>query len=136
LERMDVTSKPDLGAFSQFSATIMVAAPMAFLVSLALLRIYRRTVTRTMQRRVAGTLGAASGLMGVLENTPAGSGEQSGHPLQIMPHDAPTGGVSAGAFRRWGRKTRGKCQWHGQKRLSARPFSKRIRRICSCTTRR
>jgi hypothetical protein len=34
---MDVTSKPDLGAFSQFSATIMVATPMALLVSLALL---------------------------------------------------------------------------------------------------
>jgi hypothetical protein len=31
--------------------------------------------------------------MGALEKKPAGSGEPPGHPLQIMPHDAPTAGV-------------------------------------------
>jgi hypothetical protein len=87
---MDVTSKPDLGFYEEFTTTIMVAAPMALLVSLVLLRIYRRAVTRTMQRRVTLTLGAAAG---VLENRPARSGEPPGHSLQIMPHDPPTDDV-------------------------------------------
>jgi hypothetical protein len=55
---------------------------------------------RTMQRRV--TLGAAAGFMGVLENRPARSGEAPRHPLQIMPHDAPTDGVRLAVRRaRW-----------------------------------
>jgi len=99
---MDVTSNPDLGYFEQFSATILVATPMALLVSLVLLRIYRHAVTRTMQRRVTLTLEAAPGSTGELENRPAGSGESPRHPLQIMPHDAPAHGVRLAVRRaRW-----------------------------------
>jgi hypothetical protein len=96
---MEVTSKPDVGFYNEFSITIMVAAPMALLVSLVLLRIYRRAVMRTMQRRVTLTLGAAAG---VLENRPARSGDPPGHSLQIMPHDAPTDDVRLAVSRaRW-----------------------------------
>jgi hypothetical protein len=73
------------------ATTIIVAAPIALLVSLALLRIYRRAVIRSMQRRV--TLKAAAGLMGAPENMPARSGEPPGHPLEIMPHDPPGDGI-------------------------------------------
>jgi hypothetical protein len=86
---MDATGKPDaqfLFAFLIF--TTILAAPIALLVSLALLRIYRRAVMRSMQQRV--TLGAAPG---VLENRPARCGEPPGRPLEIMPHDPPADGV-------------------------------------------
>jgi hypothetical protein len=85
---MDVTSKPDVLLFTQFSTIVEIfAPPIALLVSLVLLRIYRRAVMRTMQRRV--TLEAG----GVLEDGPAQSGEPPGHSLQIMPHDAPADGI-------------------------------------------
>ena len=60
---------------STIVATLVVAVPIALLVSLALLRIYRRAVIRSMQQRV--TLGAAPGLMGALENMPARSDDRA-----------------------------------------------------------
>jgi hypothetical protein len=72
-------------------ATIIVAVPIALLISLALLRIYRRAVIRSMQQRVA--LRVAPGLMGHLENMPARSDEPPGHPLEIGPHDRPDDGI-------------------------------------------
>lgn len=71
--------------------TIIVAVPIALLVSLALLQIFRRSVIRSMQRRV--TLGTAAELMGALENMPGRSGEPPGHPLEIVPHDPPGDGI-------------------------------------------
>ena len=76
---------------STIVATLVVAVPIALLVSLALLRIYRRAVIRSMQQRV--TLRAAPGLMGALENMPARSDEPPGHPLEIGPHDPPGDGI-------------------------------------------
>jgi hypothetical protein len=90
---MDVTSAPQsmVQVVGVIASTIIVAVPIAFLVSLVLLRIYRRAVMRSMQQRV--TLGAAAGLLGVLENRLARSGEPPGHPLEITPHDPPADGV-------------------------------------------
>ena len=88
---MDVTSEPDWLVVGIIGSTIIVAVPIAFLVSLGLLRIYRSAVMRSMQRRV--TLRVAAGLMGVLENSPARSSEPPGHPLEIMPHDPSADGV-------------------------------------------
>jgi hypothetical protein len=86
---MDVTGKPEASGFFGLSAgIIIIAVPIALLVSLALLRIYRRAVMRSMQQR--GTLGAAAGIP---ENRPARCGEPPGHPLEIMPHDPPADGV-------------------------------------------
>src|SRR5215813_2986947 len=91
---MDVTSKPDVGFYEQFTLTIILAVPIALLISLALLRIYRRAVVRSMQRRIMP--GA------VLENTAAKSGEPPSNPLQIVPHDAPPDGVRFAVRRaRW-----------------------------------
>ena len=72
-------------------ATIIVAVPIALLISLALLRIYRRAVIRSMQQRVAPR--AAPGLIGALENMPARSDEPPAHPLEIGPHDPPGDGI-------------------------------------------
>jgi hypothetical protein len=86
---MDATGKPDASGFFGLLATIIIiAVPVALLVSLALLRIYRRAVVRSMQQR--GTLGAAAGIP---ENRPARCGGPPGHPLEIMPHDPPADGV-------------------------------------------
>jgi hypothetical protein len=70
---------------------LAIAVPIALLVSLALLRIYRRAVMRSMQQRV--TPGAAAGLAGALENPPPRSGEPPGHSLEIVPHDPPADDV-------------------------------------------
>jgi hypothetical protein len=86
---MDVTGQSESSAFiGWLFGTIIVAVPIALLVSLALLRIYRRAVLQSMQGRV--TPGTATG---VLENRPARSGEPPEHPLEITPHDAPADGV-------------------------------------------
>jgi hypothetical protein len=69
---MDATGKPDLPGFYELYGIIIIAVPIALLVSLALLRIYRRSVVRSMQQR--GT----SAAVGVLENRPARCGEPPG----------------------------------------------------------
>jgi len=84
---MDVVSKPDLSFIEVIKGVPLVAGPIAFLVSLVLLRFYRRAVIRSMQLRA--TLGAAVGL----ENRPACSGGPPGHSLEIMPDDPPGDGA-------------------------------------------
>jgi hypothetical protein len=89
---LDVTSNPHHSLSGELYAAVLAnAVPIALLVSLALLRIYRRAVMRSMRQRV--TPGATAGLAGAPENGPTRSGEPPGHSLEIMPHDPPADDV-------------------------------------------
>jgi hypothetical protein len=81
---MDVTTQP-LTPLEFIFVVPIIAVPIALLVSLALLRIYRRAVMRSMERRV--TPKETAGPMVVLEG--ARTGEPPRHLLEIIPHDPP-----------------------------------------------
>jgi hypothetical protein len=95
-ERMDVTT-PSATSLEFISVVPVFAVPLALLVSLALLWIYRRAVIRSMERRA--TPKETAGQVQTLEGARAGEPPRQPprqpprHLLEIVPHDPPPGGV-------------------------------------------
>jgi len=90
---MDVTTQP-AAPLEFLSVVTAIAVPIALLVSFALLRIYRRAVIRSMERRAMPE--ESTGPMGVLESARTGEPPRHDaprHSLEIVPHDPPPDAV-------------------------------------------